>query len=410
MLKTFVSSGGNCGHLLRNFTRRAFRKQLVALVLICLTIGVSFVNFADKPIEYSYHTSKRPFLTDEATTPLNSYHAGLNRDGENSSAAELSNVSLNGTNEAEVRSVQNTTSEITRIFNSIKPDWKLNMTAAESFRSVFEAISDPSKLFLASRNSVRLNETLRYSGERASLNISPEIHNRFPEEGPFKKSSFRRCSIVASSGILLRSNCGRSIDSSDFVIRFNLAGVRNYSGDVGEKTNLVTCNPSIIRDRYGSLGDNNKRRRFKKDLMAEYGNATVYVSAFTHRFCTKLAFKAQDALKENTSVVFGHPRYFVSVQKIWKDWGVDAMHLSSGAVLLPGIFHFCQEVHLYGYWPFSEDNDGNPVQYHYFDANAVMQSAQKIKQNYHNMPSEFQQIVDLHNAGVLQLHVGKCSS
>ncbi|XP_070563259.1 alpha-N-acetylneuraminide alpha-2,8-sialyltransferase-like [Ptychodera flava] len=408
MLKSRVSSGGNCRHILRNFTR-VFKKRPLALVLIFLPIGVLFVNIIGKPIEYNHDTHKRPFIPDGTTLPPSSYHAGLNRDSANSSAAELSNLSLAGTNETEAKSSENTTSEITRIFNIIKPDWKLNATAAENFRSALETISDPSKLFLASKNSVELNKTLKYSGERASLNISLEIHNRFPEECPFKKSSFRRCSIVASSGILLGSNCGRSIDSSDFVLRFNLAGVRNYSEDVGDKTNFITCNPSILKIRYGSLSDNNETLRFKEDLTTEYGNATVYVPAFTHRFCTKLAFRAQDALKENASVVFGHPRYFQSVQKFWRKRGVDAMYLSSGAVLLSGIFHFCQEVHLYGYWPFSEDFDGNPVQYHYFDADAIMQSEIKIKNKYHNMPSEFQQIVQLHNAGILQLHVGKCS-
>lgn len=58
---------------------------------------------------------------------------------------------------------------------------------------------------------------------------------------------FPQCSVVGTSGILLHSECGRKIDQSDFVFRFNVASVRGFEKDVGSKTSLMTFNPSCVR-------------------------------------------------------------------------------------------------------------------------------------------------------------------
>ena len=48
----------------------------------------------------------------------------------------------------------------------------------------------------------------------------------------------RSCALVMSSGYLLESKAGLSIDSHDCVFRFNLAPVKNYEPIVGSKTTI----------------------------------------------------------------------------------------------------------------------------------------------------------------------------
>ncbi|XP_070534825.1 alpha-N-acetylneuraminide alpha-2,8-sialyltransferase-like [Ptychodera flava] len=297
---------------------------------------------------------------------------------------------------------------IMEVIKSIRTNWTFNATAAGEFRSQIEKSCNTTASFLTTKKSVELNKVMRYSAEKGTINVTLDVYKRFPRESPLNNAFHKRCSVVGSSGILLGSQCGKEIDSADFVVRFNQAIVRNYSKDAGIKTHLATCNPSIVRDRYSSLTERESAEKFKAFMTSEYGNSIVYFPAFTHKFCTKLSFRGQDALKlTNMTVVFGHPSHISSSHGFWKRRGVNARHLSSGILLLSGFVNFCEELHLYGFWPFYEDLEGNSIQYHYFD-DALMQSAAKMKQKYHNMPSEFQLLIDLHNQGILQLHLGSC--
>ncbi len=54
--------------------------------------------------------------------------------------------------------------------------------------------------------------------------------------------SHQSCAVVGNGGILLNSNCGRDIDSHDFVIRANLKPIQNFTRDVGTKCNLTAFN------------------------------------------------------------------------------------------------------------------------------------------------------------------------
>lgn len=67
---------------------------------------------------------------------------------------------------------------------------------------------------------------------------------------------------------------------------------------------------------------------------------------------------------------------------------------------------FCDEIHLYGFWPFPKDSNGNTVKYHYYDT---------LKYHYfsragpHRMPLEFKTLKSLHNNGALKLTMSKCA-
>ncbi|XP_070534314.1 alpha-2,8-sialyltransferase 8E-like [Ptychodera flava] len=290
------------------------------------------------------------------------------------------------------------------IFKSIKTKWKFNAKEAKKLRDMLGKDCKTSEMFTVTQKNVELNGTIKFDAERRSqLNVIQEVYNRFPKEMPFKKSSFKKCSLVGNSGILLGSQCGKSIDSSDFVIRFNLARLRNYSKDTGTKTNLVTCNPSILTANYSSVGKAGSAVKFTNYVKQEYGNTTVYSAAFSYRRYAKPAFRAQDALEDaNIKLYYTHANYITLVKRFFnRRKKIKEARISSGLLLLAGALSFCREIHLYGYWPFSTDPQGKPLNYHYYDKYAWVTKK-------HDMPVEFQMLIDWHNKGILRLHVGKC--
>ncbi|XP_071494344.1 CMP-N-acetylneuraminate-poly-alpha-2,8-sialyltransferase-like [Diadema antillarum] len=72
----------------------------------------------------------------------------------------------------------------------------------------------------------------------------------------------RTCTIIGNSGVLLDSRCGHLIDSSDLVIRMNLALFGGeFASDVGSKVTLMTLNS----DQYRNL----------MNCTRNYGNITL---------------------------------------------------------------------------------------------------------------------------------------
>ena len=61
----------------------------------------------------------------------------------------------------------------------------------------------------------------------------------------------------------------------------------------------------------------------------------------------------------------------------------------------------CDDVHLYGFWPFLQDLHGNNVTYHYYDD-------EKLTGAVHDFPLEFGMLLELHRNGVIHLHVHPC--
>ncbi|XP_070533159.1 alpha-2,8-sialyltransferase 8E-like [Ptychodera flava] len=296
------------------------------------------------------------------------------------------------------------------LYESVKSEWQFNATAAQEFRSLLETECCSSNLLFLTKQNAKINTYIRYEAEQRSFaKISSDVYNRLPEDTPFKKQTFKKCSIVGNSGLVSGKGCGKSIDSADFVIRFNLAKVRGYDKDVGNRTDLVTCNPTIFRDRYSNLSTNESVDKLIQYVLNEYGAVTFWLPAFSNIFCTKLSFLAQDVLNRvHMDAVFPHPEHFGLARDFWKTRDIDPIRISSGLMLITAAMNFCEELHVYGFWPYSKDALGKPIYYHYFDKEAIMLPDWKIKKKWHEMPNEFQTLVTLHNAGVIRLHVKNC--
>uniref|UniRef100_A0A8C1MCE6 ST8 alpha-N-acetyl-neuraminide alpha-2,8-sialyltransferase 7.1 n=1 Tax=Cyprinus carpio TaxID=7962 RepID=A0A8C1MCE6_CYPCA len=271
--------------------------------------------------------------------------------------------------------------------------YKSNATEREVNRLRLQIYCNATGSLLLTKRNTAVNQTIPYETSKIkTYTVNAAIHSMLPEDFPWSGRRLGRCAVVGSGGILKNSSCGREIDSADFVIRFNLAYIND--SDVGLKTDLITINPSQIQ--FSSL----------LERVSVYGNATLAIPAFAYTFCTGKSIKALKLLhpiRPHQPVAFFSPIYLRTLDRFWKGRGLKSVRLSSGFMLINTALELCEDVHVYGFWPFGTDLQDNPVPYHYYD--------QLRPHPYmHKMPEEFVRLLQLHSQGALTLHLQPCSS
>ncbi|KAK2886067.1 hypothetical protein QQF64_020188 [Cirrhinus molitorella] len=293
--------------------------------------------------------------------------------------------------------LQNFTQELSDFMSC---PYKLNSTERELNRMRLQFCCNATgSLFLTKQNTA-INQTIPYETSTVkTYKMNAGIHNMLPEDFPWSGRRLGRCAVVGSGGILKNSSCGREIDSADYVIRFNLASIND--SDVGLKTDLITINPSQIR--FKNL-DKNPEPLVER--VSVYGNASLIMPAFAYTFCTGQSLKTLRVLhsvRPQQPVVFFSSEYLRTLNRFWKGRGLKEVRLSTGFMLISTALELCDNVHVYGFWPFGTDLQNNPVPYHYYD--------QLRPHPYmHSMPEEFVRLLQLHSKGALTLHLQPCSS
>ncbi|XP_035693218.1 alpha-N-acetylneuraminide alpha-2,8-sialyltransferase-like [Branchiostoma floridae] len=290
------------------------------------------------------------------------------------------------------------------------PGWVYNKTAAELFRN--RVIRDSRYVngsFLVTQGNVVKNVLKTYGKKPTIVKVPSDVFKGFPKESPFKNKRFNTCSLVGNGGILTGSGCGKEIDASEFVFRFNMAPMyEEYLEDIGKKTSLITINPSMIRYRYNYGGTRKVTvktinvRALMSDLSV-YGDSYLWIWAFETATNADHAFKAQQALQGNSArnqVILPYPRVTGSMKSFWKNNGIRAQKASSGLLFVGLATQLCEEVHLYGFWPFHSDRNNRRLTEHYYD-NA-------FATKFHRISDEFRQLQHLHNTGVLRLTTRAC--
>ncbi|XP_029139016.1 alpha-2,8-sialyltransferase 8F [Protobothrops mucrosquamatus] len=280
--------------------------------------------------------------------------------------------------------------------------WNRRPQEYAKFRAELASCCDAVHNFIASQNNTPLGSNMTYEVDnKKTIHITEDIFQMLPESQPLD-FPFKQCAVVGNGGNLKSSNCGAEIDKSDFVFRCNLPPTSgSVSQDVGNKTNLVTINPSIIAQKYNRLND--QKATFLENI-ASYGEAFLLLPAFSFRSNTAASFKVHHTLKEFSAkqkAIFFYPRYLKSLAQFWRTKGVKAYRLSSGFMITSAAVELCENVKLYGFWPFSKSIAGVPISHHYYDN-------QLPKPGFHAMPKEYNQILQLHGRGILKLQFGKC--
>ncbi|XP_065131737.1 alpha-2,8-sialyltransferase 8F-like [Paramisgurnus dabryanus] len=255
-------------------------------------------------------------------------------------------------------------------------------------------------LFLTKHNTA-VNQEIQYENNIKRIHkMDAKLHRMLPEGIPWISGGLGRCAVVGSGGILQNSSCGQKIDSADFVIRFNLATL-NVS-DVGVKTNLVTINPSQIEKNYRNL---EKNASSLVERVRVYGNAHLIIPAFAKVSNTKWSLQTLRALRPfrpQQPVVFFSPSYLRTLDRFWKERGLKEIRLSTGFMMINVALELCQDVDVYGFWPFDTDFQLRPLPYHYYDEI-------RPSRHMHAMPEEFMRLLQMHSQGALTLHLQQCS-
>lgn len=102
-----------------------------------------------------------------------------------------------------------------------------------------------------------------------------------------------------------------------------------------------------------------------------------------------------------------HSLFVVSVCRYWLTNNVHIKRPTTGLLMYTMATRFCDEIHLYGFWPFPLDPHGRPVKYHYYD---TLKYEYTSSSSPHTMPLEFRTLSTLHRQGALRLHTGPCDT
>ncbi|XP_053194912.1 alpha-2,8-sialyltransferase 8F-like [Scomber japonicus] len=292
---------------------------------------------------------------------------------------------------------------IDKVKEGYSQTWKKQEENSLKFRSRLRKQCNGFDMAIITQENTPIGSELVYDADgKKTLQVTREIFKTFAKEHPFETKRLDTCALVGNGGILTDSRCGKSIDSAQFVMRCNLPPLKNgYEEYVGIKTDLVTANPSILMQKYGSLM--NRRRPFVESLQI-YGNALLVLPAFSYSFNTAVSLRAAYTIEDSDSPVrpvFFNPGYLRNLFVFWRNEGLKAGRLSTGFIMTSIALEICNNVELYGFWPFSNHPyDYYPLSNHYYD---------DMKVSFvHAMPAEFNILLQLHSEGVLKLHLGNC--
>ncbi|XP_072299936.1 alpha-2,8-sialyltransferase 8F-like [Eucyclogobius newberryi] len=213
------------------------------------------------------------------------------------------------------------------------------------------------------------------------LMTSPSLHGRQldlsalsgggSQNHPFSNRRLDTCAVVGNGGILSNSGCGEAIDSAQFVIRCNMPPLEgNFSKDVGTKSDIVTANPSIVVEKYGKLL---KHRRPFVDHARLYGDAMLLAPTFSYRANTEVTLRAFYTIQDSElpiQPVSMNPVYLKNLNGFWKTHGLNPkiFRLSTGLMMTSLAVEICDNVHLYGFWPFDQHpHTKQQLIHHYYD-------------------------------------------
>ncbi|XP_006817392.1 alpha-N-acetylneuraminide alpha-2,8-sialyltransferase-like [Saccoglossus kowalevskii] len=287
---------------------------------------------------------------------------------------------------------------LTAILSSLE-NWKMNMTRIQEIRNALSKMNGPTFMFTQSTSPIGRKYYNSFIDD--PVVIDKYKRTLLPMVSPFTtKRLFRTCAVVGNGGILRHNNCGQEIDSHDYVIRANLQPIQRFANLAGAKTNLTSINPTRIRDRYQSLHSVQSERRFARDLL-EYEGSLLWIPN-SKSVNNSVAFKVARVVQQNTTlqILLADAKHFKLLENYWKSKKM----LSSGMALVSVGLSLCEELHLYGFWPFKINANGVPLAMHY--TNDIRWSSYA---NSHDYPYEFQLLTRLHQDGVLRLHAKKCT-
>ncbi|XP_054666439.1 sia-alpha-2,3-Gal-beta-1,4-GlcNAc-R:alpha 2,8-sialyltransferase [Grus americana] len=291
--------------------------------------------------------------------------------------------------------------------------WAFNRTAFAHQRQEILQHVDVIKNFSLTKNSVRIGQLMHYdySSHKYVFSISNNFRSLLPDVSPILNKHYNICAVVGNSGILTGSQCGQEIDKSDFVFRCNFAPTEAFQKDVGRKTNLTTFNPSILEKYYNNLLTIQDRNNFFLSLKKLDG-AILWIPAFFFHTSATVTRTLVDFFVEHRGqlkVQLAWPGNIMQhVNRYWKNKHLSPKRLSTGILMYTLASAICEEIHLYGFWPFGFDpHTREDLPYHYYDKKGTKFTTKW--QESHQLPAEFQLLYRMHGEGLAKLTLSHCA-
>ncbi|XP_059827433.1 alpha-2,8-sialyltransferase 8F-like [Hypanus sabinus] len=279
--------------------------------------------------------------------------------------------------------------------------WMKNSMEHRKIRSRLQKCCNASKNFIITQLNTPMGTNISYAGRsKKKFTITKNIFDLIPKTDPFKDHKLKHCSVVGNSGILINSSCGAEINEADFVFRCYLPILMDFKSLLRTSTKLYSYKQYCLSYRFQHL---DSRRKPLMDHVSIYENALILLPAFSYSLDTSISFKVSFTLQDfgaKQQAIFLSPSYQKLLTQFWKVQGISEMSLSSGLIILSAALEMCEEVCVYGFWPFSKDVAGNQLFHHYYD--------NMMPKKVHSFSNEFYKLLLLHMKGVVKVQAGQC--
>ncbi|KAJ3604334.1 hypothetical protein NHX12_029075 [Muraenolepis orangiensis] len=273
--------------------------------------------------------------------------------------------------------------------------WKFNRTAFYLQRKEIFHFINIANNFSLTKSGVRVGQLMHfdYSSNKYVFSISNNFKSLLPDMSPIYNKHYNVCAVA------------------DFVFRCNFAPTEVYYKDVGRKTNMTTFNPSILERYYNNLLTIQDRNNFFLNVKKLEG-AILWIPAFflhTSATVTRTLVDFFVEHKGQLKIELAWPGNIMQdVNKYWKTKNLSPKRLSTGILMYTLASAMCEEIHLYGFWPFGWDpNTGKDLPYHYYDKKGTKYTTKG--QEAHQLPNEFRLLYKMHGEGVTKLSLSHCA-
>ena len=296
--------------------------------------------------------------------------------------------------------------------NEDDEDWRVSVEEkAEEKPYLRDFVFDEDDLFISQENHKRIREKDAF----ASQNV---VNRVLPEQSP--KIIHKSCALVGNSGILKRTQFGKSIDKHEAVMRVNQAPVKGYEKYVGSKVTYRMLNNKWTTVYYEDGVSNTDvpggTSNLARYLLAqEPSNVTFIVSrATTKQFETfsQTVAKRRSEMKKplllSSRVVSGARTALIGFRDFEKNrakYSGEELTPSSGLLGVYLLLNLCKRVSVYGFSlddsRKTNDMKAEGLRYHYFKKYA--DSERLLAHPHHNFKMEGDILRALVEANVVTL-------
>ncbi|XP_006824468.1 alpha-N-acetylneuraminide alpha-2,8-sialyltransferase-like [Saccoglossus kowalevskii] len=279
--------------------------------------------------------------------------------------------------------------------------WKMNITRMWMLRRQLDSQLNQT-YFILTRQNTPLGERFFNSNHQKPVQMTVVKRALLPLTSPFSDvTRYKSCGVVGNGAILRNSHCGVEIDSLDFIMRSDLQPIDQYKDDAGRKTNLVSISPNTnavkILNIYGNFDV-----PFLVKAASEYSGYVLWIPN-SRNVSNNMAFKIAQHINKQTSqrlqTLLLNVAYPENFRRFWRLRGTV---LSSSMTLISIGFTICETIHVFGVWPFEFDEKMSAIPSLYSSDLPAHHGKGE------NLTSEFELLTQLHDQGILRLHVGKC--